>query len=419
MPAFYYFYIILTLQKKIYPADELGIKSEDFDLAALTITEAIQQAGHEAYLVGGCIRDLLAGKKPKDFDIATNAKPEQVKTIFGRKAQLIGRRFKIVHVHWQKQVFEITTFRADPKPGERGDNTFGSLDDDASRRDLTLNALYYCPKNHQVIDFYQGIEAIKDKRIEMIGDIEERIDEDAVRMLRAIRFRQQLGFTLEADLELAIRQYIHRLGLINSSRLTLEVNKLFLKGYGQPNLLGLIEFEALDCLFPTCDTVPEPVLGFWKQAMQNSDNRVQEGKPVITAFVFAVILWPSFITALLQEEKLDYDALGQLMDELLLVQNDRTQLNRFQKTAIKDIWYMQFRLGNLRAKNVEKMISHAKFRAAYDFLCLREQSGLINWEQQKISQEGLAKWWTEYQEQNPMPTRSSYSRKRNSYRKTS
>ncbi|MDY7025939.1 MAG: polynucleotide adenylyltransferase PcnB [Pseudomonadota bacterium] len=391
-----------TQEKRFYDADTLGMARSDFDHSALAVVQALVDGGHEAYLVGGCMRDLLVGLKPKDFDIATSAKPEQIKQIFGRKSQIIGRRFKIVHVYQDRQLFEVTTFRSEPDPNHRGDNTFGDLAQDATRRDFTINALYYDSQTHQVIDFFDALSDIQQKRIVMIGDCVERVDEDPVRMLRAVRFRQQLSFELDQELERVIGQYGHRLAMINASRLALEVNKLFLKGYGYQNYQGLKAFGLLTALFPSCGDIPSSAEPFLKQALENSDRRVQEDKPVIAAFVYAVMLWPTLMREFLLLSRPNYTEVQELMHELLNLQNDQTQLNRFQKQVVKDIWQLQFRLNNTRKKYVEKLVGHPKFRAGYDFLCLRESSGLIRWEQNKVSEPGMAAFWTDYQEKHPI-----------------
>lgn len=415
--------------KNIYDIAKFGLGNADFCPKAITITTTLQDAGYEAYLVGGCIRDLLSGLKPKDFDIVTNATPEQIEPLFDR-TRMVGRRFKLVHVYLTSDgrarymdYIEVATFRASQtesaaqKTNTQGmlvrDNVYGTLEDDAARRDFTLNALYYDPDKEQIIDFYHGVEAIRDYRLSIIGSANERFVEDPVRILRAIRFQGKLKAQPELDIVESIGQTKQLLSEINESRLYEEVNKLFLKGDGQATLMLLVHYDVLELLFPRLNQSmnSQEISLFVTAALANSDKRVREGKYVVPNFLYAVMLWPDFIEVYAKETSVNrfYDA----SQKVFQIQNKTTQITKRLAMAIRDIWRLQFHMSKRQGKGLERVYTHSKFRAAYDFTLLREQSNFLAWENERvehaISRAGDAQWWTQYQEQNPI-TRSKRSR---------
>jgi poly(A) polymerase len=359
--------------------------------------------------VGGGVRDVLLGGKPKDFDIATNATPEEVHELF-RNSRLIGRRFRIVHVLFGREVIEVTTFRGnaadsdddeeddDRRTSEHGlllrDNVYGTLEEDALRRDFTVNALYYCIRDFTVIDFANGLEDLRNRQIRLIGDPETRYREDPVRMLRAVRFAARLGFTIEPETEAPIRELAPLLTHIPPARLFDEVLKLFSAGYGEVTYDLLREYNLLAPLFP--ETVRainqgEPDL-LIRKALQNTDKRVAQGKSVSPHFMFAAMLWP----ALQAEWRRRQDngepvqpALHQSIARVIGRQVQATAIPKRFSAPMKEIWELQMRLPRRQGKRAFVTLAHPRFRAAYDFLLLREESGEI--------ESGLGQWWTDFQ----------------------
>ena len=290
-------------QLRQIPAEEHGIRVDQICSSAITVIETLQNEGWEAYLVGGGVRDLLLGKSPKDFDVATNATPEKVNAIF-RRSRIIGRRFKIVHVRMGRELIEVTTFRGthDSKnnanhasQNDKGvlvrDNVFGNLESDARRRDFTVNALYYDPTSEKIIDYCNGMADLINKTLRIIGNPEERYKEDPVRMLRAVRFKAKLGFELETDTEAPIRKHAHFLKEIPAARLFEEVLKLFLSGNARSVLASLHAFRLLEYLFPSAARTLNGEDKFNKQllnhAAENTDKRIAENKRVTPAFIYA------------------------------------------------------------------------------------------------------------------------------------
>ncbi|HCW88518.1 MAG TPA: polynucleotide adenylyltransferase PcnB, partial [Marinobacter sp.] len=297
-------------ERRDIPRDQHNVSRTLLSDPAKKVLGRLNNAGYEAYLVGGGVRDVLLGGKPKDFDIATNATPEEVHELF-RNSRLIGRRFRIVHVLFGREVIEVTTFRGnaadsdddeeddDRRTSEHGlllrDNVYGTLEEDALRRDFTVNALYYCIRDFTVIDFANGLEDLRNRQIRLIGDPETRYREDPVRMLRAVRFAARLGFTIEPETEAPIRELAPLLTHIPPARLFDEVLKLFSAGYGEVTYDLLREYNLLAPLFP--ETVRainqgEPDL-LIRKALQNTDKRVAQGKSVSPHFMFAAMLWPA------------------------------------------------------------------------------------------------------------------------------
>jgi poly(A) polymerase len=396
-------------ERRDIPRDQHNVSRTLLSDPAKKVLGRLNNAGYEAYLVGGGVRDVLLGGKPKDFDIATNATPEEVHELF-RNSRLIGRRFRIVHVLFGREVIEVTTFRGnaadsdddeeddDRRTSEHGlllrDNVYGTLEEDALRRDFTVNALYYCIRDFTVIDFANGLEDLRNRQIRLIGDPETRYREDPVRMLRAVRFAARLGFTIEPETEAPIRELAPLLTHIPPARLFDEVLKLFSAGYGEVTYDLRREYNLLAPLFP--ETVRainqgEPDL-LIRKALQNTDKRVAQGKSVSPHFMFAAMLWP----ALQAEWRRRQDngepvqpALHQSIARVIGRQVQATAIPRRFSAPMKEIWELQMRLPRRQGKRAFVTLAHPRFRAAYDFLLLREESGEI--------ESGLGQWWTDFQ----------------------
>ena len=374
----------------------LNISQELVDPNAMDVVAKLKQAGYQAWLVGGCVRDLLLGTSPKDFDVATNATPEQVRSLF-RRSRMVGRRFKIAHVRYGRDVIEVSTFRKAPagnvKTNGNGvilrDNAYGTLDEDAFRRDFTVNALYYDPHEELILDYVGGIEDIKRRRLKFIGEARERLVEDPVRLLRAIRFQAKLGFALDTAITEDAAAITVRLQDIPSARLFDEFSKMFLTGYAA-NAWHLLERTPIaKALFPNTPA-QDPLVPL---AMLNTDRRIAIGRPVTAGFLLAVLLWADYgarVKALSSTGGMGLpEASLVAAHEALLAQRRIIALPRRHFGFITDIWRLQQLLEERRPRRVAKLLQHAKFRAAYDFLLLRTEAGLLD--------ANLADWWTAVQ----------------------
>jgi poly(A) polymerase len=370
----------------------------------------LQNAGHEAYLVGGCVRDIQLGLSPKDFDVATDATPEQVRKLFSN-SRIIGRRFRIVHVTFGREIIEVTTFRgqadeshSDQKQSAEGlllrDNVYGSLEDDAKRRDFTINAMYYTPKDFSIRAYPQGMDDLDNKVIRIIGDAETRYREDPVRMLRALRFAAKLDFSIAKDTEAPINDLAPLLTHIAPARLFDELLKLLMSGSGQSTWELLKKYELIEPLLPlthqTLQCVEDSYYeDFIRFALRNTDNRINAGKPVTPAFLYAALLWPAVreqATHNIEMGTPEMPAWHKAMAQTLERQVKTIAIPKRFSIPMKEIWELQLRLPKRRAHRAEQVFNHPRFRAAYDFLLLREEAG--------ESLNGLGKWWTEYQETN-------------------
>ena len=374
--------------------DDHNINYDDLDQNALKVVDVLSEAGFDAYLVGGCVRDLLCGMKPKDFDVATNATPEQVRALF-RRSRLIGRRFPIAHVRYGRDIIEVSTFRQaqhdDIETNEQGlivrDQAFGDLAGDAFRRDFTVNALYYDVKSHEIIDYVGGIEDIANQRLRFIGDPAGRLAEDPVRYLRAIRFAAKLGFEIDASIEALVEDVADRIEAIPSARLFDEFLKLFLSGYAEQAWLQLRDTPLVYSLFPSCD----PNSGLVTDAMRNTDQRVAAEQPVTPGFLVAVILWADFESRC--EEYNPDNKPGLMYDiatDTLAVQQQHIAVPRRYSTFAREVWQLQPRLVSRQPRNIRRILGHKRFRAAFDFLCLRGAAD--------PQLAACAKWWEEIQE---------------------
>ncbi|WP_320823826.1 polynucleotide adenylyltransferase PcnB [Reinekea sp.] len=393
------------------PRDQHQVSRKGISHNALKVLHRLQGGGHEAFLVGGCVRDLQLGYAPKDFDVATNATPEDIRKLFSN-SRIIGRRFRIVHVTYGREIIEVTTFRgqadasgSDQKQSAEGmllrDNVYGSLEDDAKRRDFTINAMYYTATDFSVLAYPLGMQDLTDKIIRIIGDAETRYREDPVRMLRAIRFAAKLGFSIEPGTEKPIREMAPLLTHIAPARLFDELLKLLMAGYGVQTWALLQQYGIVEPLLPLTfqilsNDADEHYQRFINSALISTDLRVNAGRPVTPAFIYAALLWPAVKDQALYNIDMGtpeipawQKAMGQVLDR----QVKTIAIPKRFSIPMKEIWELQLRLPKRSAHRAEQLVTHPRFRAAYDFLLLREQAG----EQTN----GLGNWWTEFQATNP------------------
>jgi len=364
------------------------------DKDAKKVVKTLNKAGHETYLVGGCIRDLLLGHKPKDFDIATSATPEQVHKTF-KRSRLIGRRFRLVHIMFSSRKYiEVATFRSGKvKTASDGsivrDNLYGTLKEDAFRRDFSVNGLYYDIQKSQVIDYVDGLEALNNSEIRMIGKPVERFKEDPVRMIRAIRFKVKLGATIDSKISKSITNQAHLLANIPAARLYDECIKLFHNENACEIFEQLLKFGLLNYLFPQTEKTL-----FINKTLLNTSKRIKNGKPVTPAFLFAVFLWDAQnkrFNELNKKKNSRIFTMTQASEEVISKQTKQVLMPRWLSSRVKDIWLMQYHLENCGLKKAKELIKHPRFRMAYDFLVLRSES--INPELSDRAQ-----YWTELQQ---------------------
>ena len=403
----------------IVERDMHTISRKNISRSALKVLYRLSGAGFNAYIVGGGVRDLLLENKPKDFDVATNATPKEIKCLF-KNARVIGRRFTIVHIRFGKEIIEVTTFRADHAPqneisgnmsarkmkdfdsahSEEGmilrDNVYGNIDEDARRRDFTVNALYYTTDGFRLLDFNSGLEDLKAKQIRMIGDPNERYKEDPVRMLRAIRFSAKLGFSIEENTKRPIDELSYLLDSISSARLFDETLKLMIGGYAEKTFAMLRDYQLGTYLFsPTLEALEEADSNSAKLvdlALRSTDERLAEGKSVTPSFLFAALLWPVFRLNIAENKNLGLapqQSFDKAAEFAINEQLGYTAIPRRFTVAMKEIWELQSKLKTRSKRGVERVFSNPRFRAAYDFLLLREASG------EELN--GLGQWWTKFQ----------------------
>ena len=389
--------------KRVLHAKHYGIRRDDIHHGALKVCDRLQEAGYEAYVVGGAVRDLMLGKAPKDFDVATSATPEQVRHIFNR-SRIIGRRFRIVHVPFHErggeEIIEVTTFRGagEAPTDEAGrilrDNVYGSLEDDALRRDFTVNALYYDCSREEIVDFHHGVDDLEGKKLVMIGDPDTRYREDPVRMLRAVRLAAKLGLEIAPGTRKPISGHANLLQNIPSARLFDEMMKLLLSGKAWDCLMSLRAEGLHHYLFPVLDQLlTKPATEqFLQKALANTDQRLAEDKPVSAGFLFAALLWHE-VEADWQKRQAagEYPvpALVSAMNEVEAKVEKRLAIPNRYGAAMKEIWLLQPRFEQRVGTRPQRLLEQQRFRAAYDFLLLRAECGLIDKE--------LAEWWTQFQ----------------------
>lgn len=363
------------------------------DKDALNVVKTIHKAGYEAYFVGGCVRDLLLGLEPKDFDIATSARPEQIIKLFSR-SRLIGRRFLIVHVVFSARKFiEVATFRSGKVTTDKSgtvvrDNSYGSIEDDVFRRDFNINALYYDVINSKVIDYVGGLDDLSEREIHMIGKPSERFQQDPVRMIRAVRFEVKLKASLSEDILKAIRIQANLLENVSPARLYEECIKLFHNERSLDVFDNLEKYGLMPHLFNQTKKTE-----FIEKALLNTSIRIKNNRPVTPAFLFAVFLWQAQnerYELIKKNIKSNYIAMTQASEEVILEQIKQTSLPRWLTSRVKDIWILQTKLERRQPKKVKQLLLNPRFRIAYDFLLLRSQS--TNPELIKI-----AEFWTKKQ----------------------
>lgn len=389
----------------IIPRSKHSISKADISNNALKVLNRLISGGFQAYLVGGSVRDLLLHKAPKDFDVATNATPNEIKNLF-RNGRIIGRRFKLVHILFHREIIEVATFRGhdavdtSQQINERGmlirDNVYGSLDEDAWRRDFTINSLYYNINDSSIIDFTGGVKDVQQKLIRMIGDPETRYKEDPVRMLRAVRFSAKLHFKLAPETEAPFPQISQLITHVSNSRLFDEMTKLYQCGEAETVQRLLVHYGLFQHLCPQTYALIDseyPVNALLGIALENTDTRIRDDKPVTPAFLFAVLLWfPMMHRAKeLQSTGLDpLPAIEKAMSLVIAEQNKIISVPKRFTQVIREIWLLQYRFAKRQGGRPFNLLQHPRFRAAYDFMALRALAGDESME--------LAQWWTTFQE---------------------
>ncbi|ENU18348.1 hypothetical protein F994_03162 [Acinetobacter bohemicus ANC 3994] len=379
-------------------ASKCGLSTAQLPSYILDVIDALTKAGFEAYIVGGGVRDLMLGLNPKDFDAVTNATPAQVKEVFGRRCRIIGRRFELAHVYSGRELVEVATFRAPPKKAVTSasgmilrDNNWGTIEQDFARRDFSINAMYYQPRKGIVLDFCHAIDDIKNKTLRLLGDPTLRFEEDPVRMLRTLRFAAKLNFSIAPDiLEVFTPEMTQLLRDISPHRLYDESQKLFTMGHLNRVLPMLIDFDIWRQLFADIDP---KISTFIERAAINTDQRIQIGKTINPAFFYAVLLWKPFLERCefyLNKGMVAAEARAQAGLDVLKRQATRTIIPRFAETFIREVWEMQTRLLSPKPQQIQALSTHARFRAGFDFLLLREKSG-------DHSTQGMGTWWDAYQ----------------------
>lgn len=391
-----------------------GIALSHIHQHAIKVLEGLQNAGFDAFLVGGGVRDLLLGLRPKDFDIVTNALPEQIRKVFPR-SRLIGRRFRLVHVHFGREYIEVATYRADHlKAGNEDqdasryqriirDNVYGSNEEDAQRRDFTINALYFNYYDQTIMDRVGGLSDLKANRIKLIGSAEQRYREDPVRLLRAVRFAAKLGFEMDKATEQPLPNLGYLLESVPPARLFDEVLKLLMTGSGQDSYRLLRKYDLWGPLFPASGILSAEQQTLINQGLADTDRRISEGKAVTPAYLFAVLLWASYLAK--REEKpfrgeSPFDTAYRAATNVILDQSSRLTFPRRFSLQTREIWVMQMRLEERAGKKrALRLMDHRQFRAAYDFMLLRYAAG----EPLKNS----VSWWKDAVESNPQKSGSS------------
>lgn len=408
---------------KILKRDAHCVSRKKISKNALKVLYRLNDAGYQAYLVGGGVRDILLGLQPKDFDIATDATPEDIYQLF-RNCRLIGRRFRLAHILFGREVIEVATFRAghnesetdkpisDPtskkndhaRTSEQGmlvrDNVYGTQVEDAFRRDFTINALYYTVQDFSVIDYTNGLQDLAERKLRLIGEPYARYREDPVRILRAIRLSCKLNLSIEKNTAAPIGELSSLLTHVSSARLWDECNKMLLAGHAQTTWNAMCERNVANYLFSQTtsslndgsDNCSE-FNSFIQAALASTDKRIANRQPVTPAFLFAVFLWKPLqdLTEKLESKGMPaYEANQKAATQVMMQQRQVVAIPKRFSANAKEMWSLQFRLHNLRRKSVNSLLEHPRFRAAYDFLCLRAGDD--------INLKSLAKWWTDYQD---------------------
>lgn len=403
-------------QATIIPRSEHSVSRDNIDDIALKVLYRLHKAGYRAMLVGGGVRDLLLGHSPKDFDVATDAHPEEVKKIFSN-SRIIGRRFRLAHVFFGREIIEVATFRAsqqdevdaqqlehdrehDREHDESGrilrDNVYGQLEDDVWRRDFTVNALYYDIADFSIVDYTSAMDDINNKVLRLIGDPQTRYREDPVRMLRAIRFAAKLGFSIHPDTEQPIYSLGHLLEDIPPARLYEETLKLFHSGQANTCLQLLRKYGLFQYLFKQADDLlnqgNETFEAFVHLSLQSTDERIRQSKPVTPAFLFAAMLWGAVentFRALEDAGESESVTMQNASSRVLSRQVKSISIPKRFSMVVRDIWQLQRRFKFRHGRRARMLLAHKKFRAAYDFMCIRGQAGEDTGDS--------CEWWTRIQ----------------------
>jgi len=390
---------------KVIPFAQHGVARESISACARRVTEALHEQGYAAFVVGGAIRDLMLGKRPKDFDVATDAHPEQVRAAF-RRSRIIGRRFRLVHCMCGHETVEVATYRrahdavaeGSAQTDEHGrllrDNVYGTQPDDAARRDFTINALFYNPATQEIIDYHNGVADLRKKRLRIIGDPETRFREDPVRMLRAVRFAASNGLEIDEKTLAPIRPMAELLHNVPAARLFDEMLKLLLSGHATQSVTRLRREGLHHGLLPMLDVILEQPLGerFVMLALNSTDVRILEDKPISPAFLFAALLWHEVLAAwkkLRDQGAHPMPALFTAMDQVLDTQTEKLAIPRRLTADMKELWALQWRLDQRSGRKPFRVLEHPRFRAAYDFLQMRCDSGELDAE--------IGDWWRRFQ----------------------
>lgn len=393
---------------KIYTRSEHGISRRQISPHALKVLYQLKAAGYDSYLVGGCVRDLLLGREPKDFDVVTDATPEEIKKVF-RNSRLIGRRFRLAHIFFGQEYIEVATFRrvADSDDDDQQvyasgqllrDNIYGTLEEDVWRRDFTVNALYYNIRDFSIVDYTGGMLDHSDCVIRLIGDPTTRYREDPVRMLRAVRFAVKLGFKIAPETEQPLWEMAGLLDRIPSARLYEEFLKLFMFGFGIQTFEMLRHYGLFGVLFPSVEqNLAQEEEGFPKlfiaKALENSDKRLAQGLPVTPYFLLAVFLWEP--VQQLTKHKIAQGipvipAQQMAASEIINAQIKKLAFPKFIGIAMRDVWYIQNRFSQRTGARPQRLLAHPRFKAAFDFLALRAEAG--------DADPDLVAWWQTFQQ---------------------
>ena len=378
------------------------LKEDKFSPFAIEIVKKLKQSGFQGYLVGGCVRDSLVGIKAKDFDVSTDATPEEVRKLF-RSSRIIGKRFRLVHVFNRNELIEVSTFRSNASKQSNisevvkdsegkilRDNVWGTLEEDCVRRDFSINALYFNPIENDLRDFHNGLNHIQKKILVSIGDPLVRFEEDPVRSLRAIRFSSKLNFKISNDVKEAIYQKGYLLGNISNARMFDEFCKIFLTKNALNNFNKLESFGILKYLVNSNGYAEDTFgLRFQHAALINTDNRLKASKSITPGFLIAALLWPKLVDASKETGILNLRKFFRSMDRIIREQQTLTAVPRKFHGYIKDIWSLQLKLETRLGHQPYKILNHPRFRAAYDFLLLREEAA--------NDTQGIGEWWTQFQ----------------------
>lgn len=398
------------IKERRIDASKHRIRPEMMSPLAISVVDKLLEAGYEAYIVGGCVRDLLLGKEPKDFDVATSATPEQVTRLF-RRSRIIGRRFRIVHVQDRREIIEVTTFRGDHKTtdtrhatqSDQGmllrDNVYGSLEEDALRRDFTCNSLYYDIDSHEVVDFMDGVKDLKKGVLKTIGDPADRFTEDPVRMMRAMRFQAKLGLKLDAASKKQLYQKMPMIREVSAARMFDEVIKLLMHTEATAAFQLVSESGLFDQLFPWSAEQIKTQPRYKKLmdiAMQGTQQRLRSGKRVSPFYLYATLLWPAVeqeYRAQIEQNNPPARAMEIAGAKVVDMHGPMVTIAKRFALSMRDTWYLQTQLHRRDGGRALRLLDHPRFRAAYDFTLMREQAG--------ENLDGIGNWWTEFQAVSP------------------